>query len=298
MAPEMIHGSNLPFADFMAPEMIMVPDRGRKVFRDQVPRDVREPYDESVDVWAVGVMAYELVTRNAPFTGKTEDLLIAAIQKGTYAIPPTLSRDFLDFLSRCLSLDPAQRSPARDLLRHPFLALHASERTVTRFRRAADALVDMDSALSQRTLDGVGVAEAASMRYKPPSGRSSAAGDANGGRSSVVSPTSSVVNRDALLQVRAPRRFSLSLPLQNRSPLSPGRRLGPFSLDSGLTCRGRVASYAGAFLSGGEGLLFPNADGRDRTWADQGIRAMGAANGTRTFARRVVLAWRAGGGAR
>lgn len=73
-------------SDFMAPEMIMIGNGHYKVFRDQMPREIRRPYDHSVDVWAIGVMAYELVTRNAPFSGKTEELLIEAIQKGTYQV--------------------------------------------------------------------------------------------------------------------------------------------------------------------------------------------------------------------
>jgi len=136
--------SRVGTTDFMAPEMIMVGDGQYKVFRDQMPREIRWPYDETVDVWALGVMAYELVTRNAPFTGKTEDLLIDSIQGGRYPVPKSLSAPFRDFLSKCLAKDPAQRASARALIDHEFLRLHASDRTLERFASLAAKVADLD----------------------------------------------------------------------------------------------------------------------------------------------------------
>ena len=38
--------------DYVAPELIY-----------------QEPYDDKIDIWAVGILSYELLTGNAPFTG-------------------------------------------------------------------------------------------------------------------------------------------------------------------------------------------------------------------------------------
>lgn len=37
--------------------------------REKVPRPQRKDYGKEVDIWAVGVLAYELFTRQAPFDG-------------------------------------------------------------------------------------------------------------------------------------------------------------------------------------------------------------------------------------
>ena len=33
----------------------------------------QEPYDEKIDQWAVGILCFELLTGQAPFTGKNEN---------------------------------------------------------------------------------------------------------------------------------------------------------------------------------------------------------------------------------
>jgi len=205
--------SRVGTTDFMAPEMIMIGNGHYKVFRDQMPREIRRPYDHSVDVWAIGVMAYELVTRNAPFSGKTEELLIEAIQKGTYQIPSSLSRPFRDFLQACLSTSPEARSPAMDLLHHPYLTSHASDRTLRRFRELAEAKADIEPGTpstpntSQRTLQ-VGETESlkyiqgGSWRLSVPGNRSSEAGN----RSSEAGNRSSEAGTAAVAVAVAPSK--------------------------------------------------------------------------------------------
>jgi len=41
--------------DYVAPELI-----------------VQEPYDDKIDIWAIGILTYELLVGSAPFTGSDE----------------------------------------------------------------------------------------------------------------------------------------------------------------------------------------------------------------------------------
>ncbi|TNJ29207.1 Kinase, NEK [Giardia muris] len=70
-----------------------------------------ENYDKSVDVWAMGVMGYELCTHALPFRN------VVAITEETPA--PSLEgrpSDLADLISRMLSKDPKDRPAARDVL--------------------------------------------------------------------------------------------------------------------------------------------------------------------------------------
>ncbi len=66
----------------------------------------------ATDVWAIGVMLYELVTGRRPFTGDTKNLF-AGIRKGDYP-PPTrvgkpIPADLAAVIGKCLQPDPTER---------------------------------------------------------------------------------------------------------------------------------------------------------------------------------------------
>jgi len=59
---------NLGTCFYMAPELVKLPEVVKK-----------EKYDERVDVWALGVIAYLLIVRNYPFLGETEEEIFKQI---------------------------------------------------------------------------------------------------------------------------------------------------------------------------------------------------------------------------
>ena len=125
--------------DFMAPEMIMIMDSGEvgeRVFRDKYPKASRPAYGASADVWAMGVLVYELVTRSPPFAGADEQAIIDAIERGEYRMPPTATPAMRDFLLQTLALDPLQRGRAADLMHHPLLRAHENDETRLRLAEA------------------------------------------------------------------------------------------------------------------------------------------------------------------
>ena len=92
-----------------------------------------ESYTCGVDIWSVGILTYEMLTGHTPWSGCSNWIEIAVkIGKLTSfeSIPlheEPLDDQELDFISKCLSVDPLQRSSADELL-HSFLVSENNRR--------------------------------------------------------------------------------------------------------------------------------------------------------------------------
>eukprot|EP01113_Clastostelium_recurvatum_P017458 TRINITY_DN2048_c0_g1_i1.p1 TRINITY_DN2048_c0_g1~~TRINITY_DN2048_c0_g1_i1.p1 ORF type:complete len:520 (+),score=73.75 TRINITY_DN2048_c0_g1_i1:57-1562(+) len=83
-----------------------------------------EPYGTKVDIWSLGIMVMEMAEGEPPYMEYPPIRALFLIT--TQGIPPLKeqhkwSREFIDFLARCLDINVANRPGASDLLRHPFL---------------------------------------------------------------------------------------------------------------------------------------------------------------------------------
>jgi len=92
---------------WMAPELIRGHDYGTKV-----------------DIWSLGIMLIEMAEGEPPYMEYPP--LRALFLITTKGIPPLKdqnkwSRDFHDFLQKCLDVKVQTRPEAAELLRHPFL---------------------------------------------------------------------------------------------------------------------------------------------------------------------------------
>nr|CAB3266367.1 STE20-like serine/threonine-protein kinase [Phallusia mammillata] len=98
---------------WMAPEVIMC-----ETFKDT-------PYNYAADIWSLGITLIELAQIEPP----NHDLNpVRVLLRITKSDPPTLeaprrwSKDFADFLSRCLVKNPEKRASLTELLAHPFIS--------------------------------------------------------------------------------------------------------------------------------------------------------------------------------
>ncbi|KAI0288594.1 kinase-like domain-containing protein [Russula brevipes] len=87
----------------------------------------RMGHGKPVDIWAMGVTTYLLLSGMKPFRSKDGQSEREAIVTGSYEFEPPerwadVSETARDFISACLTVDPAQRPTAADLLKHPWLA--------------------------------------------------------------------------------------------------------------------------------------------------------------------------------
>ena len=91
--------------DYLAPEMI----------------SQTVGHGKAVDIWAVGIMAYEMVKGFPPFHAKNYDATINNIQKMKYKLDSSFSLKTKDFILKILRKNPSQRPTAQELLGHAWL---------------------------------------------------------------------------------------------------------------------------------------------------------------------------------
>ncbi|XP_036427722.1 serine/threonine-protein kinase H1 [Colossoma macropomum] len=90
----------------------------------------RRPYGSAVDMWALGVISYILLSGSMPFDQRSRPRLFKAILRGSYSFHgepwSSVSNQAKDFIERLLSLNPEQRMTAEQALKHPWLVTMAA----------------------------------------------------------------------------------------------------------------------------------------------------------------------------
>eukprot|EP01103_Thecamoeba_quadrilineata_P018499 TRINITY_DN705_c1_g1_i1.p1 TRINITY_DN705_c1_g1~~TRINITY_DN705_c1_g1_i1.p1 ORF type:complete len:1109 (-),score=351.66 TRINITY_DN705_c1_g1_i1:112-3438(-) len=91
-------------------------------------KDFYDPYDQKVDVWALGITCFELAEMDPPLSDIPPMQALFQIPKRDaprLKSPEKWSKEFNDFIAQCLVKDRAQRKTAEDMLKHPFLQMRA-----------------------------------------------------------------------------------------------------------------------------------------------------------------------------
>ena len=84
-------------------------------------------YNETVDIWSLGTLCYEMVVGHMPFSGASMEELYSKVKDGSYPLPMTLSKELVSFINGMLQQDPKKRLTAVQLLNHEFLLKHPSQ---------------------------------------------------------------------------------------------------------------------------------------------------------------------------
>ncbi|KAM9377052.1 serine/threonine-protein kinase H1 homolog isoform 1-T2 [Pholidichthys leucotaenia] len=100
---------------------------------------VRKPYTNAVDMWALGVISYILLSGTMPFEDDNRMRLYQQILKGKYSFSgepwPSVSNLAKDFVERILTVDPSERLTAGQALKHPWIVTMAASSTMKNLQR-------------------------------------------------------------------------------------------------------------------------------------------------------------------
>lgn len=83
-------------------------------------------YGTSVDIWAVGLVAYFVLCGDLAFDGEDAEEVREAITTGTWAFEPVdhweaVPEPAKDFIRACLTLDPFSRPTAEEARMHAWI---------------------------------------------------------------------------------------------------------------------------------------------------------------------------------
>ena len=95
--------------DYLAPEMVG-----------------SEAYDEAVDIWSVGVLAYEFIAGVTPFYEKEQHETTARILEATFEFPEHFTHNARDFISQLIKRDGKSRLALKHALKHPWILEHTA----------------------------------------------------------------------------------------------------------------------------------------------------------------------------
>lgn len=94
-------------------------------------------HGKPVDVWALGVITYFLLSGYTPFDRRSDFEEMQAILNAEYRFEPAeywrgVSESAKDFIRRCLTVDPNRRMTAHEALQHAFVAGDVGRGTAAR----------------------------------------------------------------------------------------------------------------------------------------------------------------------
>jgi len=98
---------------YMAPEMLS-----------------EDEYDYKVDIWAMGVLLYEMLVGELPFYGADDTELEAQILTGAIRYPGYLSTGAKEILSKMLDRSPTSRISLQEIMSHSWTVAHIAVKSL------------------------------------------------------------------------------------------------------------------------------------------------------------------------
>ncbi|CAD8137485.1 unnamed protein product [Paramecium octaurelia] len=87
-------------------------------------------YDHTVDIWAIGILAYELCTGETPFYEKKKEDTMNKIIYSNFEFPNYLSEEFKTFVKILVQKDPKKRPSIYQIMQHQWIQKYEKESTI------------------------------------------------------------------------------------------------------------------------------------------------------------------------
>lgn len=78
-------------------------------------------YDSRIDVWALGILLYEMLHGNAPFKGESVKEVKQRMMRGSYNLGSEISDEGKDLLTGILKFNPDDRLTLDEIVSHPWI---------------------------------------------------------------------------------------------------------------------------------------------------------------------------------
>ncbi|KAB7495056.1 Aurora kinase [Armadillidium nasatum] len=90
---------------------------------DYLPPEMIEdkPHDENVDVWALGILCYELLCGSPPFEAESERMTYRLISRVEIRYPDHMTPGAINLISKLLRYNPKERLSLDKVLNHPWI---------------------------------------------------------------------------------------------------------------------------------------------------------------------------------
>ena len=92
------------------------------------PEVLKSSYNETCDLWSVGIIMYILLTGMPPYKGRDNKSIMIEVKEAPFQLTPDkvagLSDGSIDLMAKLLVLDPAARIQAADAVQHPWINNH------------------------------------------------------------------------------------------------------------------------------------------------------------------------------
>ena len=94
---------------------------------------LQENYDTKTDIWSLGITCVELAESEPPFADLKPNAVMTQIAKQPPKVEEIIdveeySESFVDFVKKCLVVDPNKRPTAKELIEHEFIKTNAKGR--------------------------------------------------------------------------------------------------------------------------------------------------------------------------
>jgi len=78
-------------------------------------------YNETVDIWSLGILSYEMISGTTPFRRSTREDMISKMFCMDISVPQNLTRNGAELILFMLQYDPKRRLPLTKVIAHPWI---------------------------------------------------------------------------------------------------------------------------------------------------------------------------------